>query len=135
MLLIKIGKLPVMMMLFMVYKSFQAEFHLVTENYYEEELKYQDRIDEATNASNLEIKPSVKITDTAVEVSFVNPITKGTLHFYRPDNANFDKIIETTEQNNEILKSELVAGRYVLKMNWDEASKRYYLEEEVFISK
>ena len=51
------------LMSFMVFKSTQQRFDLVSENYYEEELNYQEVIDQKRNSSNVslnQIKEGIK---------------------------------------------------------------------------
>ena len=43
------------LMIFMTVKSFNTDFHLVTEDYYAEELQYQDHIDRVKNLSLIHI--------------------------------------------------------------------------------
>jgi len=126
----------VILMIFMVVKSFQTDFHLVTEEYYQEELKYQERIDQVNNARDLAAKPIVEVGSEDITIKFVNTFDDASIHFYRPDNANFDKTYKLEEENTfSVSKTDLVAGRYLVKITWREGATSYFLENEVFINK
>ena len=49
----------VLFILFMVFRAMQQDFHLVYEDYYDKEIKYQGEIDNIKNARNL--KDGLKI--------------------------------------------------------------------------
>ena len=125
----------VLLMITMVVKSFQTDFHLVTEDYYSEELKYQERIDQIKNANELSVKPSVEVESNEVRIRFENDFLEAKAHFYRPDNANFDKIFSIEQKELIVPNEELVSGRYTVKITWREGDKSFYHEKEVFITK
>ncbi|MDX5478175.1 MAG: FixH family protein, partial [Cyclobacteriaceae bacterium] len=65
----------------------QDDIHLVTQNYYEEEIKYQDQIEKMINANQLDHEVLVydnqlKIVDLHLPVG-----SKGVLHLFRPSDA------------------------------------------------
>ena len=65
--------------LFLAYKASQQNFDLVTENYYEQELKYQDVIDQKSNVALLSEAP--KISHTVNSVSLQLPM-RGVVHHH-----------------------------------------------------
>ena len=120
----------------MVIKSFEQDFHLVTEDYYQQELKYQDKIDQMANAKLIDYRPEFEGTDETVTVSFeLEPPPTGQIHFYRPENANLDRIFDIERNETIIPKSELARGRYLVQVSWEHEELKYYVEQEVIISK
>lgn len=75
-------------MLFLVFKANSESFDLVTENYYEAELKYQDVIDQ--KGAVLELSAPPKITQTVNSVSiqlpkeFAGKNVQGEVYLYCP---------------------------------------------------
>lgn len=114
----------------------QDDLHLVTQNYYEEEVKYQEHIDRVINTHLLEheilvFDSQLKIVDLHLPVG-----AKGTLHFFRPSDARLDKKMEVniTDYNaNSIDVKELKAGYWKVKLTWSESGKDYYQEKNITI--
>ncbi|WP_291777298.1 FixH family protein [Cecembia sp.] len=114
----------------------QDDIHLVTQNYYEEEIKYQDQIDKMINASQLENEVLVydnqlKIVDLQLPVG-----SKGTLHLFRPSDARLDRKIEfdiTDLATNSIDVKSLKSGYWKVKLSWIENGTAYYQEKKINI--
>ena len=113
---------------------------LVAEDYYEQEVNYQDIIDAKTNS--VEFKQQLKITQDAqkVVVFFPKEVAQnieGTIHFYHPQHNDKDvvKAIALNDQKiQSINKSGLAKGNYVVKLLWKEDGKTYYIEKSCFVS-
>lgn len=121
-----------------VFRAAQIDNDLYAEDYYEQEINYQETIDAKSNAQGL--KDDFKFTQSAEYfiIEFpdqVNEIDKGNVHFYRPENAEKDKNYQL-EINNGIMafpKSSLLAGGYHLKVSWTKAGKNYLIEKTISI--
>lgn len=105
---------------------------LVSDNYYEEELQFQNVIDAKGNADALPIKPVYTQTKAGIRLAFPKEISpeNGVVSFvlYRTDDANFD--VSNKEKLNitrsifipaKILK----AGSYTLKVKWKQNKKDF----------
>ena len=109
---------------------------LVTENYYEEEIKYQDRIDESNSASNL--KRAVISFDEqskVIELDLPNG-TNGTLQLFRPSDSSLDQEIhiEVTHTGiTQIPLNELKTGYWKIQLNWTENGIDHYQEKKITI--
>jgi len=114
----------------------QDDIHLVTQNYYEEEIKYQDQIDKMINASQLDYEVlsfdgQLKIIDLHLPAG-----AKGTLHLFRPSDARLDKKIDfdiTDTDVNSIDVKTLKPGYWRVKLSWTENGKAYYHEKKINI--
>jgi nitrogen fixation protein FixH len=124
-------------MIFMVVKSFQQNIDLVTENYYEQELKFQQQIDKINNNKGLEEAVAVKFSDGAITITFpkMNNI-QGDIHVFRPSDAQFDleRKIDLDLHSSQIIPvASLPAGFYRVKINWSAEGKEFYTEETINI--
>jgi hypothetical protein len=114
----------------------QDDIHLVTQNYYEEEIKYQDQIDKMINANSLGYK--VLNYDTQLKKVDLNlPVgSKGTIHLFRPSDARLDQKMDfdvaRLNANAFDLKS-LKPGYWKLKLTWSENGVDYFHEEKINI--
>lgn len=113
---------------------------LVAEDYYMQEVNYQDIIDAKSNS--VELKQQLKITQDAQKVVMFFPKgvaqnIEGTIHFYHPQHTDKDlvKAIALSDQKiQSINKSDLTKGNYIVKLLWEEAGKSYYIEKSCFVS-
>jgi hypothetical protein len=114
----------------------QDDIHLVTQNYYEEEIKYQGQIDKMINAS--EIGYEVLVYDSQLKkVALMLPKgAKGTLHLFRPSDARLDQKIEfdIAESNTSSVDvKDLKPGYWRIKLSWSEDGKEFYEEKKINI--
>lgn len=125
------------MLTYYMIRGAQNPSDLVTEDYYEQEIKYQDRIDFTKNANDLgalEISIENKELKILFPTGFNSANATGKIHFYRPNKANIDfdvplKIEANNAQSIDI--STIVKGRWVLKIDMQAAGKNYYWENPI----
>lgn len=108
---------------------------VVTENYYEKELKYQDQLDKVARTRAL--KESVDITNTGKELIIKFPnvpdknLNKDFISLYRPsDNTKDVKIpVLTDSSRTQIVSIERIArGYWKAQINWTSGGSEYYYE-------
>ena len=111
---------------------------LITDNYYEEELHYQDIIDAKNAADQLTAKPDLKLTSEGIIITFPEDInnnnSKFNFYLYRTNDQNLDikKDFSLNEVNAmEIPKTVLVAGDYMLKLKWIKENKNYQIDYNI----
>lgn len=111
---------------------------VVTENYYEKELKYQEQIDRIARTKAL--KDTLKVENTGKELVIKFPNApdrvkgKDIIHLYRPADQSLDvKIpVMTDTLNTQVVSTErLQKGYWKMQINWTSAGKEYY-HESVF---
>lgn len=130
----------VVLILAMVYKSSTINYDLVTEDYYAEELKYQNKIEALKNTNALDTALMVTNNDGIVSIQFPsvigdNEIT-GNVHFYKPDNKKLDQHfpVKTDNFNKQTFNAKKFGkGSYSLKIEWLSNGINYYQEEEIFL--
>jgi len=121
-----------------VYKTFTREsydHHLVSKNYYKDEMNYQQEINAMDNAKKL--TENVKIVNTAEGVNITFPTTmdfskiKGKIDFQRANNVKLDFSLPINLKSNSLLipKDKLVAGYYDVKIDWEANGVKYLFKE------
>ncbi len=126
----------------MVYVSVNTEFNLVEENYYEQELAYEDQIQRIKNHDGLAEKPVFNLDrmNLKAELNFpseiANALKEGTVLFYRSSTAKFDKTFDLMLDENgqfQVDISQFPIGAWKIKLNWKDADKEYYKEIDFVI--
>jgi len=137
----------IVMVLFMafilqfVYRSIAVdkyEHHLVSEDYYKDELYYQQEIDKMNNASKLTQNVKVVRVGEGMLVSFPDDMdfTKiiGIAYFQRPsdERLDFQKNISISDHKMLITDDKLINGRWNVKIDWKYGDEEYLFKEPVF---
>lgn len=110
---------------------------MISNNYYEEELKYQDIIDAKNNAAKLEKTPTYKATTEGLLITFPETIKvdENVANFilFRTEDSNLDVKKEVTLQHNLFLIPAKVIskGSYTLKLKWTENKKPYQVDYDI----
>ena len=130
----------VILILFLVFKSVNTKVDLVTEDYYQQELKYQDKIDQKRNYAGLEQGLKHEVSGSTIFLAFPpgHQSAEGTVMVYRPSNKSYDKMfdIKLDENSKMIIAMEnSPIGLYKLKVDWSNRDTAYYVEEDIYLSK
>ncbi|MCL7753822.1 FixH family protein [Polaribacter sp. Z022] len=110
---------------------------LVTEQYYQKELEYQQQIDATKNAAKLEENISLKKTKEGLQVYFPSDFDKneikGKIFLYRPSNKQLDFEMPISISNTYLLVPEkrLLDGRWNITISWNYKSKDYLFKKEL----
>ena len=114
----------------------KEDLHLVTQNYYEEEIKYQEHIDKVTNANGLSYE-ALLFDKLRKSVSINLPLgAKGELHLFRPSDARLDQKLEVDVVNENATVVDLTSlkpGYWLMKLTWSAEGKSYYQEQKITI--
>jgi len=109
--------------------------NLVSKDYYQDELKYQQHITRLENTSALSEKPEISLNQKNVQINFQNlsNISNGELVLFCPSNPNQDlKIkIEPTERQIQVPVSQLKSGMYHAKFSWSMDGKDFFIEKTI----
>lgn len=124
--------------LFLVFKSSSQNQDLVTRDYYEQELKYQQRIDEIKRTNDLSAV-KYEISKQAITVSFPEEMKEkkltGHVLLYCTADKNKDIEKDFSTENGQ-LQIALPAGNkglHELKIDWMAAGTSYYYEHKIMI--
>lgn len=110
---------------------------LVTDNYYQQELDYQNKINAYENSLDLEENITLQKTSEGLLVHFPKGIDQkkitGTVSLYRPSNKQLDFEIPILISNNYLLVPEnrLVGGRWDITVFWKYEGKNYLYKQEL----
>jgi len=110
---------------------------LVTEDYYKQELQFQNDINKETNAKSLAENISWKKTDEGLIIIFPENLQKenitGKVFLYRPSNKQFDFEMPISLSNHNLLipDKRLLDGRWNIKVDWQYNGKNYLYKKEV----
>jgi hypothetical protein len=125
----------VIFMIGMVTVSMRADFSLVEENYYEEEIAYQQKIDQLNNGQKWSSVISIIQEAEFLEIHFEDAalIKQGEMTFFRPSNNDLDFKLPIVE-NFSLQKDKLLAGKWEVKFRWSYEGKSYQRNKIIFIS-
>ncbi|MGK9476187.1 FixH family protein [Melioribacter sp. OK-6-Me] len=125
----------------MVYIFMNQDVSLVSENYYAEEIKYQNQIDKKKNSASLEKNIAVLLNDGSVDIVFpeltLPEKIKGKIKFYRPSDETSDFTADIQLDSTYTLKiplDNLKPGYWKIIIDWSDGIKEYYLERNLMIS-
>ncbi len=115
----------------------RANHHLVTDEYYQEELVYQNEIDAAQNAS--EFAPGFKVqkTEDGLMIEIPEPVkkqnVKGKVSLYRPSNEHLDFNLAISLSNAHLLipDDRLLGGRWDIRIAWEYQGKNYLVKKSI----
>jgi len=123
-----------------VYKTLaKKEYNhaLVSEEYYKEEINYQKEIDRLNNAAKLKTNIKTNKSTEGLEIVFPSDYDytkiKAYIELKRNADADFDieKDLELDSLSYLIPKSQLIKGRYTMKINWEYNATDYQYREVV----
>jgi nitrogen fixation protein FixH len=119
----------------MIIIAMNSEYDLVANNYYEQGIKYQDKIDRINRTNALSEKVGIEFFENAVSISlprmFAADKIKGDVIFYRPSDAGRDfKIPLQVDSENKMLIStgKLEKGFWKVQIDWRIETTAYYNE-------
>lgn len=123
----------------LVYKATQAKFELVSKDYYQDELRYQDKIDGAANAA-LEAPIYIQVNDEIISIEFPdaqkNANITGEAWFYCSVDATKDKRFVLSVDSTGIQRIErkgLQKGDYQIKISYEINQKKYYVAQQLHL--
>lgn len=113
---------------------------LVTENYYETDLAYQDHKDKLANYAGLsdKVTESFQHDTRSYLIQFPSEMETiaGEVHFYRPSSAELDYRvpIQTDPANQLVIPVEqLQSGQWIVQIEWTAGGRPYFKETRLFI--
>ena len=130
----------VLMTLFMVFYFMRQEVDLVAQDYYKQEIEYQDQMDKISNAKLLRepVTFDYSSSERKVTISFpashVSQGIMGKVYFYRPSNAEEDREFEVSPNRDgqqNIAVGSLTKGLWRVKISWTSNDTEYFDEKTV----
>jgi hypothetical protein len=112
---------------------------LVSQNYYRDDVNFQEQYDRKHNAEQLELKPVISVEQNEfLKVYFPSTsyIEGGTIKLFRPSSEKLDQNFRLTPSADSIQVFRLQhieRGTYRVKMDWKMEGKEFYIEQVIFI--
>ena len=112
---------------------------LVSDNYYEKSLVYQDEIDKQSRTKSLSEQVKISFDGEVISISFppeyLAKEISGEIFFYRPSDPKLDfKLpLQLTEGNQFIPVSRIDKGFWRVKLNWIMDGNVYYNERAITV--
>lgn len=125
----------------MIFHFMSQKVDLVTDNYYEKTLIYQNQIDEAERTK--EINNEMKLEYLNNKLKFIFPVSvaskmnNGEIYFYRPVDSNKDfKATFQLDENGELFLdvSKIEKGYWKVQLKWLMNGESYSVERSVMIN-
>jgi nitrogen fixation protein FixH len=125
----------VLLIVTMVSMSMSQKVDLVSKDYYEQELQFQDKINQMDRTKALSEQLSWQVQNDELVLDFPDQFkgqqTSGKVFFFRPSDAVLDKNIkiqaDTLNAKGISIKS-LKKGLYKMQVNWEVENIQYYNE-------
>lgn len=112
---------------------------LVSDNYYEKSLSYQDEIDKQSRTKLLDEQVKINFNGEIITISvpsnYISKDISGEIFFYRPSNPKLDFALplQLVEGSQIILAKRLEKGFWRIKLNWTMDGNGYYNERAITI--
>jgi hypothetical protein len=114
---------------------------MVSENYYEQELTYQNQIDGTVRAQ----KSGAAIASDSASGNVVITMPpaqlaqnfSGTIELYRPSDSKLDRTLKLSPRadgTQTLDNSKLAAGLWLVRVKWSAAGEDYYLEQKITVA-
>ncbi len=129
----------IMFMVVQMMSKKELEYDMVVESYYQKELTFQDDLDSAQNAANLETQVEVVTDANGVEINFPPDFDykgiKAELFMYRPSDKTLDFTVNLVlEGHTYVLPSSLLkSGNWEVNLKFQYEEKNYFVQKKIKI--
>ncbi len=126
-------------MIFMLLKSRTTNHELVTDQYYQNELVVQDKINASGNLAEAAFKVEITRGSTSdIQIQFTGSLgaqPEGKVNLYKPDNAEFDQelALRLSDANAMTLSPKGGMGRYKVQLMFTVDGTPFYTEREILL--
>ena len=106
---------------------------LVSADYYDQEIRYQQHIDGTRRALRLEGGPVITVTGRSLVVAIPNyQSATGTVTFYRPSDVKLDRqfaLALDAEGKQQVDLADLAPGPWRFRVNWVVSNETFLVEK------
>ena len=128
------------MMASFLYRAYHAQEDLVTENYYEQEIRYQQQIDKQDNVRRLNGAPSLDLIGNELIVSFPDVFKgeriRGELYLQRPSDARADDRIAFDLEKGDrfhVPVADRMKGLYKVQLEWSAGEESFLANDRIYV--
>ena len=117
---------------------------LVSADYYEQEIRYQNKLEQIQRAARLSSQASVQYdaAQHCVRIGLpqkqAQPRTQGHIHLYRPSAAGLDRTVKlalNTEGGQNIDATDLQPGLWKVRLQWTVEQQDYFCERNIYVER
>lgn len=113
---------------------------LVSDKYYEKELKYQQQINKLQQTKDMNADVEIQSSDKSIILKFPDKFIRsnvsGEVVLYRPSNAGKDYIIPVAigaDGSQQISTDKISRGLWKVKISWESDSNHFYSEKSMMV--
>ncbi|GJM28840.1 MAG: hypothetical protein DHS20C17_14750 [Cyclobacteriaceae bacterium] len=124
----------------LVYYAFQSKVQLVSPDYYQQELQYQQQIDKLTNEKSLRNTAKISYDSPTGQLRVIFPpsqtIIEAQLAMYRPSDASMDRSWSFAPDNTGTTSFSLdrfATGLWQVHLEWKDPDKTYFKQQTIFL--
>ncbi|WP_396173569.1 FixH family protein [Flavobacterium sp.] len=128
----------ILFFVFKVQSDSKYDNELVVEEYYKQELKFENQMQKEQNASNMSEKIEIKTSEEGIKITFPSDLdvtlVKGKVSLYRPSNKKLDFEVPISLSGSHLLipKSTLVGGRWDISIDWTYDGKEFLNKKTIY---
>jgi hypothetical protein len=117
---------------------------LISPNYYEDEIKFQGRLDQLNRTAKLgdQVKVAYDVTKQSINISLpagqVTPAIAGRLHLYRPSATGLDRELKLQLDLNAsqtVDAATLAPGLWKVRVQWTVANQSFFAEKSIVVKR
>jgi nitrogen fixation protein FixH len=129
----------VVFILFLVSKTFKVNNELVSEDYYDKEIAFQDKINKLEATKSFKAQLVIQQVNDSVEVEFPSKFSddliSGTIQLFRPSDLSKDITVpvHVLHSKQTIACNQLIKGVYVVHVDWASNNHKFYTERKIYI--
>ncbi|MGD8306355.1 MAG: FixH family protein [Ignavibacteria bacterium] len=116
------------------------DVNLVADDYYDQEIKYQQQIDRIDRTKRLDQDEIISFNGSVVEIGLPPKFSKkniqGEIYFYRPSNADNDLRIPLSVDSIGVQLIPVTAierGLWTVKIRWEYLGEEYFDERRIIL--
>ena len=117
---------------------------LITANYYEEEIKFQGRLDQLNRAAQLSEQVRITYDSARQSISISLPTgqlaaqTVGRIQLYRPSATGLDRMVQLQLDDNGLQTLDaaaLLPGLWKIRVQWTAQSQDYFTDKSLVVKR
>ncbi|TXB60114.1 FixH family protein [Phaeodactylibacter luteus] len=128
----------VLSLVYQVYRSTQYDHSLVSDQYYADDLRYQEHYDKLANAQSLEKDLQIRQPKPGETIEIAFPAqageAKGEIYFFCPADKSADFRLPVKPMGDGVQRvpvEGLRPGLWKVKVDWEAGGKSYYKEQDI----